>query len=483
MPLLNVENTERKRWLAFAGSLLGHALVIAVLALFNTNFQSETSPLENYNVVMIPRVRPKDRLTWYRRPRRTVPEIRPDRPFGPRKKPTGEKTRSDEILIARSPKSVSKQQLIRRPDHPEPLPIDVPAPNLVILQLNDALAVPKPPRKVFVPPQAKPSPPQPRATLSVAEPPPALNATELQTRNDFSVPTLAQKKLPKFFVPPSLRASGSGSVPHATIPQDMPAPPDVGSQNGAVGPQAVILGLNPQAAMPPPGSRNGEFAKAPNAGPPSSGNSTDSGAAIVPGVYAHGTPGPAAETDSSSSSGMPDRRLVKIVALPGVNRTMSAPLRPSSRIVPAFIDAAFANRNVYTLVIPGPQLPNYPGDWVLWFAEHQPDSEAAAQISAPIPSRKYARMDAADPPKGAPVTATIQFSALLDHTGRVTAAKVIRGGRASEEFRRKALEELETWEFMPALRNGVPVDVDVVLEIPFELHLGGASPPAPRAAQ
>jgi hypothetical protein len=32
------------------------------------------------------------------------------------------------------------------------------------------------------------------------------------------------------------------------------------------------------------------------------------------------------------------------------------------------------------------------------------------------------------------------------------------------------LAELQTWEFKPTLRNGEPIDVDVVLEIPFEFR-------------
>jgi len=31
------------------------------------------------------------------------------------------------------------------------------------------------------------------------------------------------------------------------------------------------------------------------------------------------------------------------------------------------------------------------------------------------------------------------------------------------------LRDLKAWEFKPATRDGVPVDIDVVLEIPFSL--------------
>jgi outer membrane biosynthesis protein TonB len=40
---------------------------------------------------------------------------------------------------------------------------------------------------------------------------------------------------------------------------------------------------------------------------------------------------------------------------------------------------------------------------------------------------------------------------------------------------RSAQEALAKWEFVPAVRDGVPVDVDAIFEIPFHL--------APRLSQ
>jgi hypothetical protein len=33
----------------------------------------------------------------------------------------------------------------------------------------------------------------------------------------------------------------------------------------------------------------------------------------------------------------------------------------------------------------------------------------------------------------------------------------------------EVIQDLESWEFKPATRDGVPVDVEVVIEIPFNL--------------
>ncbi len=153
--------------------------------------------------------------------------------------------------------------------------------------------------------------------------------------------------------------------------------------------------------------------------------------------------------------------------MPRVNRTMSAPLRPSSRTIPASVEARFANRNVYVLVIPGPALAAYGGDWVMWFAEKDPpEISSGPRILAPIPARTFSPAGRATGPQGPPVSATFQFGALIDKAGHVGSVVVLRGP-IDPELRRRALEELGTWEFKPALRNGEAMDVDVVLEIPF----------------
>jgi TonB family protein len=152
---------------------------------------------------------------------------------------------------------------------------------------------------------------------------------------------------------------------------------------------------------------------------------------------------------------------------------MSAPLRPSSRVIPASVESQFLNRNVYTLVIPGPKVPGYQGDWVLWFSEREPDTETNARISAPVPARKYSLDDAPSSPSG-PVAVTLQFAAVIDRAGRVSGAKVLRSS-AAPAVRAKAIEELESWEFMPALRNGQPIEVEIAIEIPFELRSDAAA--------
>ena len=110
---------------------------------------------------------------------------------------------------------------------------------------------------------------------------------------------------------------------------------------------------------------------------------------------------------------------------------MSVPLRPSSRVIPAAIEARFSRRNVYTLVIPGPRVPGYGGDWVMWFAEHETDSDpqAGVRVYAPLPARKYDLADRDPDPQGLPASASVQFATVIDKAGHINPAFVLRGAR------------------------------------------------------
>ena len=433
-----------RRWPAFSASLTCHAIAIGFVVWVDATFQPEP-PSANYTVVIVPKkIADDSKVIWYDA-RNEVPEVTPEKAFGPAERPTGQKD-PGRILITLSPDAASDSQLIRQPLHPEPIPTDVPVPNLVVL--------PKP----FTPPTPKSRTP---TTPSLLEQAPVLDAPKAPLPNALGALTTVPKPPVKAFVaPPRTTASRAKPAPEASLPE----PPAVAMSQA---PEAVIVGLNPAAGILPPGSRSARFAKAPEAGIPSSGATRLPDSATVPDLIAHGRTGqppPGTETVS-----LP-RGIPKEIEFAGVNRTMSAPLRPSSRVIPAGVEAVFAGRNVYTLVIPGPGLPEYPGDWVMWFSERQLDNDPGLRILAPIPARKYTSKESDPTPLAPPSTATIRFSATIDRNGRLASPRILRS-TASEAFRLKATAELETWEFNPALRNGVPVDVDIVVEIPLQLRL------------
>jgi len=64
----------------------------------------------------------------------------------------------------------------------------------------------------------------------------------------------------------------------------------------------------------------------------------------------------------------------------------------------------------------------------------------------------------------------VQLACVIGRDGHVSTVELVRGLDA--RLNQSAVEALGKWEFSPALRDGVPVEVDVLVEIPFRLAPG-----------
>ena len=62
----------------------------------------------------------------------------------------------------------------------------------------------------------------------------------------------------------------------------------------------------------------------------------------------------------------------------------------------------------------------------------------------------------------------VQVSAIIGKDGKVGGIAPVLGRNPIVAAR--AAEDLANWEFRPAIRNGEPVEVEVVIEIPFRLQ-------------
>jgi TonB family protein len=80
-------------------------------------------------------------------------------------------------------------------------------------------------------------------------------------------------------------------------------------------------------------------------------------------------------------------------------------------------------------------------------------------MRAPVPVRRLARSEGRVP------AGRVQLAALIGRDGRVADVQVLRAG--NPDASRGAITDFEHWEFRPATRNGVPVDVDVIVEIAY----------------
>jgi hypothetical protein len=160
-----------------------------------------------------------------------------------------------------------------------------------------------------------------------------------------------------------------------------------------------------------------------------------------------------------------------ITRIAPLEHTVSAPLSPSSRNIPKAIEARFRGRIVYTILVPMKGVPGYAGDWIIWFAEREyaTGGGSGAPMRAPLPVRKPMRADV--PLAGAP--GQVRLSAIMNKTGRIVSVSVIDGSGPAADA---AIDDLEHWEFLPALRSLEPVEVDLVVEIPYGINAKTISP-------
>lgn len=479
---------------SFAFSVLIHAAIVAVLWTFGSIISFSPAKRPIYDAEIRPH---ESKIIWYRF-KRGLPEVKPVERVGTSPQPQGRIKSPDTIIAVPKTPTKSKQFILH--DSPAPIEQEVKAPNLLAVSTPPP---PGPPPKQFVPPPPKQQP-KVDTKIPVMEAPvaPELNlpanlpvSKELQAlqKRAFVPPPPSVK--PKLTLPetPALEVEdarlahnlspsaplnfGGGSAPHLPAP---PAPPQPAGGGGTPGSQgisgatpnsnvnAVIVGLNPSDKLGaiPAGSRAADISMAPRTGSSSTGNT---GLGSVPGLMTRGTPGATMDIPSSSTIRVPppkDALLYSQMIAGPLPSTLSAPLRPSSRRIPAALEARFQNRVVYALAIPPPGLPEYTGYWTMWFAERGQTPSDAVQMRAPLPySKARSASKAGDHPTS---ELRVQVALVLDETGRVESLNVVHG--AAGPAMQAVLNDVSSWQFKPATRNGKPVAVEVVVEIPFRLE-------------
>lgn len=336
-------------------------------------------------------------------------------------------------------------------------------------------AFPKPAPKVFVPPPEKPREVVNRVVdLPEGLPIPAGGPVDgrLALRSgQIDAPKPAGKK----FVPPtSLQGNGgpAGSKAEGSGGQVITAPevPDVASFGGVPGPiSAVIISTNPVAngaLIPPQGNRAAKIEMGSlGEGGKGSGSALPSGSGVVvPNLTVRGgspTDGPGVTARNS----MPNAPAASAAMTPtgptyrpSLNtRTVSVPQWPNTRRVPVQVEEAFRSRVVYSTVIPGSlSLP----DIVAWFGEVQPTEKGTRLLMRPpVADQTPVIPLIANPGEGG----KLWVSARLGRNGRISDVKAAQGLAAS--LAGELTSGLGKWLFIPAIRNGEAVDVDLLLEI------------------
>ena len=288
-----------------------------------------------------------------------------------------------------------------------------------------------------------------RQPMAMAEPQVAPPAQTTSTRN---LSTLSASMQPQNVIPPPQPlASGPGET-----------------QSQAAG---QLLAINIQPLPPagpvsvPEGNRKGEFAASPEGKP---------GASARPEIKAGETSAnqPTANhsaADSGSGNVYIAEPPRKIIA----DAVVAAPASPPIHSPPADIPAGdrvdrqiFGARRQYSIRLSMPNLNSVTGSWIMRFAKLNSEPGQEEDISAPEPLSK---VDPAYPASMMQdhVQGTVTLYAIIHSDGTVGDVKILDGFDARlDENARLALER---WRFRPGTRNGMPVDVEAVVRVPFRL--------------
>lgn len=453
-------------------------------------------------------ITPKTRIYWVPL-KRSLPQVAPSETIPIDNSPAGRVQRPTESIVVHQPDPKPGKQLIWQPETPKPIEREIPLRDMVAVKGKPApkpfvppkpvqpasqqpaaitppeairikpqslqatvavspLPTARPKPKTFIPPPAQ----QPKLAVNpgvIADAPPSIDAG---IARNATVPALGQnigalptKRPPaKVFVPPTTKSGGAkGGAPGLieTAPE-LAAPMGTGATI-----TAAVIGLNPStiSARPPEGSRAAEFSTGPRRGAPAAPNG---GGITIPGVSVQGkesgapAPLPAAPLPANA----PRFEL----QLPPTASSMSAPLRPGSRTVPRLMEARFADRVLYTLVVPRPNLPDYTGDWTIWFSERGASTPGNTQMRAPLPIRKALAAPLKPgqaPTPGAP-EGWAQIAAVIGKDGKISNITALPG--RAQQIAAKAAADLAAWEFRPATRNGEPIEVEAIIEIFFRVN-------------
>jgi hypothetical protein len=483
----NSQRGYRLRPGSFVLSIWFHAIVIGGLLLLpRVDYEEQAHKRPIYEELIQPEAK---KIIWYAVPK-PLPEVSAEERIGTFPKPRAAE-KADVAIIATAPKPKSVKQFIWQPVPKIEIHQDLPAPNLIARAAMSIPAPPPPPEpkpKIDKPdtqgvksPQPNISPPAPNADVNKAQQVQAQPVEVPKPRKAFVPPPPSQQP-PKLVIPvqtadvplpdaaitgaPMARASLPDGLGAPSFSKGAPPPPSAppgpanAAGNGKV--DIAVVGLHPNDKGPvPDGSRPGQFSKAPTVGELATGEVK--GGVGVPNLTIHDDRNalPPPRVDSARKVVLYADRLRSLPV-----STLSVPLRPASRTIPARIEARFQSRDVYTMVIPIENIVGYTGDWIIWFAERDQKPGGAPSVLAPIPLRKFESVDPVPP--GARTEIRVQLQAVINKEGKFDRIAPLRE-LASAAQESAVVRDLKSWEFKPATRDGVPVDIDVVLEIPFSL--------------
>jgi len=468
----------------------------------------------------------EEKLLWYKfkklpavtQPRRSVKSV-------PKRETRAESKAAQEMVAARND-APKRQQTVLSPA-PELAAAPIEAPNVIAVKLppkefvtppdlvRPAPALPEVPPVPELPQVAAASeaprlqdrklPPRPYVPPAVAapvlsEPKLAGEAPGLAVQPANAAALVSSRLPPRPYVPPAAgtrppaaalrplpdapqlqgaRTAVRGGLPGAVLPAP-PAPliaagpvPDGGTGASL---DLAIIGLKPVDRAPPaqPASAPAAFSGGPVVRPRGADADGPGQGIALPGLFVKGpvAPRPDLLSQAYAAPTAPETLRAALRGLPGGVRIEPSAEAPAGKLpggaarVSGGPDPRFNGRDVFMMAIQMPNLTSYSGSWLMWYSDRSARQAGLAPIAPPQAHRKV-------DPKYVPtaveerVEGAVRLYCTIGKDGNVSAIEVVQG--ADPRLTASAVEALSKWEFYPATRNGEPLDVDVLVEIPFRL--------------
>ena len=131
-------------------------------------------------------------------------------------------------------------------------------------------------------------------------------------------------------------------------------------------------------------------------------------------------------------------------------------------------ELVFASKRVYSMNVNMPNLNSATGSWILNFSELRTNPDAPRVVSGDLsgPSA-LKKIDPKYPSTliNEHVEGEVILYAIIRSEGSVDSIQLVRG--IDDQLDANAIKALSQWKFRPASRQGVPVDLEAIVHIPF----------------
>jgi TonB family protein len=288
-----------------------------------------------------------------------------------------------------------------------------------------------------------------------------------------------------------------GAAP-AVAPPIPEAPSLQGLRNSQGQGRIIALGVNPADVRGPidvpTGNRSGEFHTSPSgkADAPGTPNIVDTGKIngtgnrhgagdAPPGIHVGAPPagataaavtGAAGPTRTPSAAEMEARKQIIAAAMrPSLGTISRRPPPPSPPPTPedwndrSVEKRVFGTKPYYSMILNMPNLTSVTGSWVIRYAELKTGS-AKGQLAAPVATIKVDPAYIPDAMRDH-VEGTVTLYAVIHADGSVGGIRVLNS--LDSRLDTSAIRALSRWHFRPGTKNGEPVDIEAVVQIPFQM--------------